>query len=695
MCGICGFTGKEYEQEPVISDMMTRIIHRGPDGGGSFVNDDIAMGFRRLAIIDLDTGDQPMFNEDRSLVITFNGEIYNYRELREELLAKGHCFANKADTEVLLHGYEEWGEQLLDRLRGMFAFVIWDIRKKELFAARDMFGIKPFYYARISGELVYGSEIKSILEYPGYRREVNTEALEQYLSFEYSVLPETFFKGIFKLMPGHFMRWKAGEMTITRYFDPMLTPADAPDASGRPAGRRASQKNRAADQAKKADQAQKAGQAQKLHQAQKLQHAQKLHQAQKAHQAQKEEHVKKEHEALIDRIDETLQESIRYHMVSDVEVASLLSSGVDSSYVACHFHGARTFTVGFDYETYNEIPYAQELSRSLGIENHSKVISTEEYWAELPRIQYYMDEPLADASSAALYFVDREAAERVKVILSGEGSDELFGGYVIYHEPMSLEGYQRLPKSLRKGLAALARRIPGHPKGRGFLLRGAESVEERFIGNANVYSVAQRKKVLRYTTDTAPSDLTRPFYNKVRHLKDTEKMQYIDLNFWLIGDILLKADKMSMAHSLESRVPFLDRGVWECARKIPLSEKVTDRNTKVCFREAAHRCLSDRQAEKKKLGFPVPIRIWLRTDKYYEIVKKEFLSEAAEKFFHTGELVRLLDAHKSGKEDYARHIWVVYMFLLWYREYFTEGGCSVSMADELAIEECRRGRVYR
>ena len=655
MCGICGFTGTEYDQNAVLEDMMTRIIHRGPDGGGSFIDKDIAMGFRRLAIIDLNTGDQPMFNEDRSLVLTFNGEIYNYRELREELLAKGHTFANKSDTEVLLHGYEEWGEQLPDRLRGMFAFVIWDTRKRELFAARDMFGIKPFYYAQIGGQLIYGSEIKSILEYPGYRREVNTEALEQYLSFEYSVLPETFFRGVFKLMPGHFMRWKAGKLTITQYFDPMLTPEDTPDTSDIPASR----KSRKADQGLAAA------------------------------------HAKKRHEDLIDRIDEILQESIRYHMVSDVEVASLLSSGVDSSYVACHFHGARTFTVGFDYETYNEIPYAQELSRTLGIENHSKVISTEEYWAELPRIQYFMDEPLADASSAALYFVDREAAKQVKVILSGEGSDELFGGYVIYHEPMSLARYQRLPKGLRRALAAAARRIPGHPKGRGFLLRGAQSVEERFIGNANVYTVEQRKKVLRHTTDTAPADLTRPFYHKVRHLKDTEKMQYIDLNFWLVGDILLKADKMSMAHSLESRVPFLDRSVWECARKIPLAEKVTDQNTKVCFREAAHRYLSDRQAEKKKLGFPVPIRIWLRTDKYYAIVKKEFLSEAAEKFFHTDELMRILDAHKAGKEDYARHIWTVYMFLLWYREYFTEGGCSVSPDDERAIEAARRERVYR
>ena len=594
MCGICGFTGHNPNSEEVLTRMMNRIIHRGPDGASSYITEQIAFGHRRLSIIDLsDKGTQPMFNEDKTLVCVFNGEIYNYKELREELIGLGHEFNSSCDTEVLLHGYESWGASLLDRLRGMFAFVLYNEKTGELFMARDMFGIKPLYYMEIDHNLVFASEIKSLLEYPAYQREVNLEALEQYLSFEYSVLPETFFKGIYKLMPGHYMTWKEGESHLVRYFDPMLTPAKEP----------------------------------------------------------------MDHDRLLDEIDRTLQDSIHYHMVADVEVASLLSSGVDSSYVACHFGGGRTYTVGFDYEKYNEIPYAKDLSDTLGIKNTGKVISTEEYWEELPRIQYYMDEPLADASASALYFVDRMAADKVKVILSGEGSDELFGGYVIYHEPLSLARYEKLPKGFRKGLASLVKHIPGHPKGKGFILRGSQSVEERFIGNANVYSTEMRNKVLRYPTPNSdPKYLTKPYYDKVKNLKDPEKMQYIDLNFWLIGDILLKADKMSMAHSLESRVPFLDRKVFELARKIPLSEKINDENTKVCFREAAHRYLSDRQASKKKLGFPVPIRIWLRTDKYYDIVKKEFTSPEAEKFFHTDELVKILDAHKSGKEDYARHI---------------------------------------
>ena len=662
MCGICGFTGnitgwnseKNTDTDAalrsrsekntkvrivghpenaegrgqVLTNMMNRIIHRGPDGAGQYIDSGIAMGFRRLSIIDLKGGDQPMATADGSRIITFNGEIYNYRELREDLKIKGHTFLTNSDTEVLLHGYTEYGPRILDRLRGMFAFVIWDARKKELFGARDMFGIKPFYYAEIEGNFVYGSEIKSLLEYPGYDRQVNLQALEQYMSFQYSVLPETFFRGIYRLPAGHYMVWKNGKLRIRRYFDPMLTP--------RPVG------------GKDADHA---------------------------------------HKRLVNRIDRAVQESIKYHMVSDVEVASLLSSGVDSSYVAANFGGAKTFTVGFDYETYNEIPYAEALSKEVGIENYSKIISTKEYWEEFPRIQYFMDEPLADASAAALYFVDREASKHVKVILSGEGSDELFGGYVIYHEPLSLGAYQKIPQGLRRAAAKIVSMIPGHPKGKGFIMRGSKSVEERFIGNANVFTVKQRNKVLRYTSPHSdPKFVTAPFYRRVKGLTDTEKMQYIDLNFWLQGDILLKADKMSMAHGLESRVPFLDRGVYMVAKDLPLEEKISDTNTKTAFREAAHRYMPAAAAEKKKLGFPVPIRIWLRQDKYYEIVKEAFCSKEAELFFHTDELMKLLNAHRAGKEDYSRHIWNVYTFLVWYRQYFVPGACAVSVDDELAME---------
>lgn len=608
MCGFCGFTGDLDDKETCLTNMMNKIIHRGPDSAGMHIDNHVAMGFRRLSIIDLDFGSQPMYNEDKSIVITFNGEIYNHQILREELIAKGHVFSNNADTEVLIHAYEEYGPDMLTKLRGMFGFVIWDSNKNELFGARDYFGIKPFYYANVDGNLVYGSEIKSILEYPGYKKEMNENALENYLTFQYSVLPETFFKGIYKLMPAHYFIFKDGKMEITRYWEPKF------DA---------------------------------------------------------DENITMEE--LVNKIDDAMQDSVKSHKISDVEVGSFLSSGVDSSYVAASFHGDKTFTVGFDYEKYNEIDYAKKLSEKIKIDNYSKLITTEEYWDVLPKIQYQMDEPLADPSAVALYFVSQTAAKHVKVALSGEGADEFFGGYNIYHEPFSLAPMKKLPKPLRKAMAGIAKTIPFKFKGKNFLIRASKDVEERFIGNAFMFNVKEREKILKNPTGKYPfTKLTKPFYDKVADKDDVTKMQYIDIHFWLIGDILLKADKMSMAHSLEVRVPFLDKEVFDVARKIPTRFKVTDKNTKVAMREAAHRYLPDMVAEKKKLGFPVPIRIWLKEDKYYNIVKEAFTSKAAAKFFQVNEIVKLLDRHRAGKEDNSRKVWTIFMFLVWYKEFFGE-----------------------
>ena len=609
MCGFVGFTGGLAQREEVLQEMMDAIIHRGPDSAGTYIDDDIALGFRRLSIIDLDSGSQPMYNENRDMVIVFNGEIYNYKELRDELIKKGHVFANNADTEVLIHGYEEYGEELLTKLRGMFAFVIWDSKKKKLFAARDFFGIKPFYYALVDGQLVFASEIKSILKYTPYKKEMNRDALENYLTFQYSVLPETFFKGIYKLMPSHCLTFENGRLDIKRYWEPVFEPDEN---TGLP--------------------------------------------------------------EMVDRIDSAMQDSIKMHKVSDVEVGSFLSSGVDSSYVAACFNGDKTFTVGFDYEKYNEIDYAKSLSEKIKIDNYSKLISTDEYWNILPTVQYHMDEPLADPSAVALYFVSKTAAEHVKVSLSGEGADEFFGGYNIYREPFSLRPITRLPRPIRKFLGACASAIPFRVKGKNYLIRGSKDVEERFIGNAFLFNEKDREKILRNPSGRYNHrELTKPYYDKVKNLDDTTKMQYIDIHFWLIGDILLKADKMSMANSLEVRVPFLDRKVFEVARHVPLKYKVTKENTKFAMRQAAHRYLPDMVAEKKKLGFPVPIRIWLRDDKYYNIVKEAFTSKAAEEFFKTDEIVKLLDGHKDGKADNSRKIWAIYMFLVWHKRFFEDG----------------------
>lgn len=617
MCGISGFTGKikgraDEERKDILIKMMDKIAHRGPDQAGTYIDDEAALGFRRLSIIDLDHGLQPMFNETKDIAIVFNGEIYNHKELREELTEKGHVFANNADTEVLVHGYEEYGTELLYRLRGMFAFMIYDMKKKLFFGARDFFGIKPFYYTKTkNGNLVFCSEIKGILEFPDVPKKVNEAALEQYMSFQYSVLPETFFKGIYKLPAGHYMIYKDGELDVHRYFDPTMEPAKQSDIAIE--------------------------------------------------------------DAVMD-IESMVHETVDAHMIADVEVGSLLSSGVDSSYVVSEFPGKKTFTVGFldKKSKYNEIGYAERLVKELGKENYSKNIDSDEYFNAIPKVMYHMDEPLADPSCVALYFVDKLASEQLKVVLSGEGADEFFGGYNIYHEPISLRMFKYIPKFIKKPVGALMKKMPDF-KGRDFLIRGSKSVEERFIGNANMFSVEEREKLLKTKlTHVKPSQIVESCYKHCKHLDDIAKMQYIDINFWLQGDILLKADKMSMAHSLESRVPFVDINVFDYTKKLPIDYRCNKKATKYAFRIAAKRHIPEATANKKKLGFPVPIRVWLKEDKYYNKVKSAFTSEVARKYFEVDRIMALLDDHREGKTDNSRKIWTIYVFLVWYDVYFGE-----------------------
>ena len=607
MCGFTGFTGNIPNKEKIIKNMMNRIIHRGPDSEGIHTDENVTLGFRRLSIIGIENGSQPMYNEDGSVVIVFNGEIYNYKEIKSTLIQKGHIFKTETDTEVLVHLYEEKGMDMINDLRGMFAFVIYDFNNKELYAVRDFFGIKPFYYSIINQNLIFGSEIKSFLEYPEFKKEVNEVALENYLSFQYSVLEETFFKGVFKLMPGHYLKFKNGKIDIKRYFEPMFNPQKA-----------------------------------------NLQDS-------------------------IKEVDDILQNSINAHKISDVEVGSFLSSGVDSSYVAANFKGDKTFTVGFDYEQYNEIDYAKDLSKRVGIENFNKTISKDEYWDTIKKVQYHMDEPLADPSAIALYFVSNLASKHVKVALSGEGADEFFGGYNIYKEPFDISFLTILPKSFRKFLAKCVSLIPFSFKGKNLLIRASKDVEERFIGNANMFSKEERESILKNPSGKySPTEITKPYYQQVKHLDDVTKMQYIDLNLWLVGDILLKADKMSMANSLEVRVPFLDKEVFKVASKIQSDYRVNKQATKYIFRMASKDYLPELVSSKKKLGFPVPIRVWLKEDKYYNIVKDAFCSDSAKKYFNTDKILDYLENHKLGKGDFSRKIWTIYMFLVWHNEYFKE-----------------------
>ncbi len=610
MCGICGFIGDTAEKEQVLERMMRAIRHRGPDDSDAYVSRQAALGFQRLSIIDLNTGMQPMYNETGSKVLVFNGEIYNYRELRETLIQKGHVFQNASDSEVLLHGYEEYGRELLDKVRGMFAFAIWDEEKEELFAARDFFGIKPFYYTQVDGKLVFASEIKSILEYPGYERRVNEAALEQYLSFQHSALPETFFAGIYQLLPGHYLTWKEQKLTVQRYFDPTLQPAKSGDLK-----------------------------------------------------------------ESIQKIQEILKKSVKRHLVSDVKVASFLSGGIDSGLLLAISGCDETFTVGFQNEgnLYDETTRAKELADKLGIVNNCKYITREEFEEALPKAIYYRDEPLGDASAVALYFLSQEASKHVKVVLSGEGSDELFGGYNIYLEPDMLRYIQWLPKGIRKGLAALAKKLPRHMKGRSYLMRGALSLPERYIGNAYIFHQEEKERLLKRRPTLPPDQLLAQVYESIRHLSDSDQMQSIDLKYWLPGDILKKADRMSMAHSLEVRVPFLDRDVFEVTRALPSRMKFHKGVTKYALREASRDFLPNQVSDRRKLGFPIPIRNWLKEDAWYERVRELFTGTAADTYFNREYLLGLLEEHRAGLEDNSRKIWTVYIFLLWHQIYFEKG----------------------
>ncbi|WP_195237087.1 asparagine synthase (glutamine-hydrolyzing) [Romboutsia sp. 1001285H_161024_C4] len=608
MCGFVGFIDKNSDKENILNNMLEAIVHRGPDEMGTFINEDIALGFRRLSIIGVDNGLQPLYNEDNSLVLVFNGEIYNYKELRDELIEKGHIFKTQTDSEVLIHAYEEFGKFMVKKLRGMFAFSIWDKKAKTLFAARDPFGIKPFYYSRIDNDkLLFGSEIKSFLAYKDFKKEVNKEALKPYLTFQYSVLDETFFKGVYKLKPGHYMIYKNGELKIREYFDVEF----------------------------------------------------------KNEEISLDESIK--------RIENVVAESVDIHKNSEVPVGSFLSGGVDSSYITASLMPAKTFSVGFEEDNFNESGLAKDLSDMLEIKNIQKLLTSEECFENLSTILYHMDEPQSNPSCIPLYFLSKLAREHVTVVLSGEGADEIFGGYEWYDDDDRLKKYKKLPSFIRKPLAMTAKKLP-YFKGRTTIIRGGSKVEDYFIGQAFIFEEKEANSILKPNYKNAPSikDITKPIYDKVSHMDDLTKKQYLDLKLWLAGDILLKADKMSMAHSLELRVPFLDIEVMKVGETIPPKYRVNNGTTKLALREAAKNKLPDAWAKREKKGFPVPIRHWFKEERYYNTIKESFTSDYANEFFNTNEIVKLLDDHFNGKTNNARKIYTIYTFLVWYKRFFID-----------------------
>lgn len=612
MCGFAGYIHNygTFDKEEVIHKMADRIKHRGPDDAHYYIDDGIALGFRRLSIIDLEGGRQPILNEDGSLVLLFNGEIYNYQELREELIKAGHVFTTKTDSETILHGYEEYGKKILDRLRGMFAFIIWNKNTKELFGARDIFGIKPFYYYKKGKEFMFGSEIKSFLSHPNFEKELDEDMIPLYLSYEYSPDERTIFKNVFKLPGAHCFTYKNGELKVERYYKIEYKIEDD-----------------------------------------------------------------KSLEYWEDAITKEFTESVSMHQIADVEVGCFLSSGVDSSYVVKEISKGtkkvKTFSVGYEEEKYSELPHAQDFSNVIGVPNIANKVSADEFFDAVPEIQYYMDEPLPNPSEIPLYFLAKNARRYVKVVLSGEGADELFGGYPMYLAGGHFDHYShKVPRPVRKVLGTVAKHCPNF-KGKNFLVRGAMEPYQRFMRANYVFQSAERQKFLkRPIASKVPEEYSKRYFDEVSNLDEPTQLQYVDMHTWMIYDILLKADRMSMANSLELRVPFLDKKMLELSTRIPSRYRAANETTKIALRGAAIKQLPERTANKKKLGFPVPLNDWLREDKYYNKVKAAFQSDIAEKFFVTSELMKLLDDHKSGKALNMQKIWSFYTFILWYEQFF-------------------------
>lgn len=606
MCGIAGYVSKKKPTKKIVKKMTDRIAHRGPDSEGFYVDEKCALGHRRLSIIDLSaTGNQPIYNENKDIVIVYNGEIYNYVELRDELKKKKHKFYTSTDTEVLVHGYEEWGRNLPKKLRGMYAFAIWDKKKEELFLARDEWGIKPLYYYHKGETFLFASEIKAFLDHPDFQKEFNENILAAYLCFNSTPTEETFFKNVYRVEPGHSLLYKKGKIKIERFFK------------------------------------------------------------------MKFEETNKKEEEIIKEIDRAMKNSVKYHEIADVEVGSFLSSGIDSSYLVSIAKPDKTYTVGYDNPKYDEIAYAKDLTSKLHIANKAKKITKEEYIKNFPKIMYHMDEPLSDPSAIALYFVAEIASKDVKVVMSGEGADEFFGGYNTYKEEIDQAWYMKIPFPIRRLASCIAGILP-EVRGFNFVYRRGKKIEDYNIGLGRIFRDEEARRLVKPKNQVHTKDIVAPFYQEYKENSNLVKRQVIDYYFWLVKDFLHAVDRNTMMFGLEARTPFLDKEVYEVARKLPVSAKINKQTTKPALRAAAKMVIPNESYKKKKLGFPVPLREWMREEDLYLEIKEKFNSSIAEKYFDIKRINKLLEQHKSGKKDCYKKVWTIYTFIIWYQQFFEE-----------------------
>lgn len=599
-----------------IEGALPCMRHRGPDAAGTWHDEQAVFGFNRLSIIDLEHSHQPLrwgpADNPERYAMTFNGEIYNYIELREELETAGYTFNTSGDGEPIVVGYHHWGADVVEHLRGMFGIVIWDTESQTMFAARDQFGIKPLFYATTDAGTVFASEKKSILamaEDIGLDLELDRRAIEHYVDLQYVPEPESLHAAIRRVESGCTVTLKpGGEVISKRYFRPQFP-------------------------------------------------VQKV--------------TKGNEQELFDRIARALEDSVEKHMRADVTVGSFLSGGIDSTAIATlakrHNPDLLTFTTGFEREGYSEVDVAAESAEAIGVEHIVKIVSPEEYANAIPKIMWYLDDPVADPSLVPLFFVAQEARKHVKVVLSGEGADELFGGYTIYKEPLSLAPFEKIPSPLRKGLGQLSRVLPEGMKGKSLLERGSMTMEERYYGNARSFNFEQMQRVIPWAKpEWDHKEVTAPIYAQSRHMDPVARMQHLDLFTWMRGDILVKADKINMANSLELRVPFLDKEVFKVAETIPHDLKIANGTTKYALRKAMEQIVPAHVLHRKKLGFPVPMRHWLAGDELFGWAQDTINESQTDDIFNKTAVMEMLKEHRDGISDHSRRLWTVLAFMVWH-----------------------------
>ncbi|RSN32973.1 asparagine synthase (glutamine-hydrolyzing) [Amycolatopsis sp. WAC 04169] len=623
MCGllglICSTEADAASARDAVDAAMRCQRHRGPDEHDTWADAEVVYGFNRLAFIDVDHAHQPLVwgppEAPERYTLNFNGEIYNYKELRDELAAgHGAKFATEGDGEAIVAAYHYLGDEAVEKLRGMFAFLIWDSQEKVVFGARDPFGIKPLFYSAGPGKVAFSSEKKSLLELSGVlgvQDELDKTALQHYLVLQYVPEPESMHTGIRRVESGTSFRVvPGGDVRFTRYFHPTF--------NAKPVNSQA------------------------------------------------------EADELYERIADVMRDSVGKHMISDpdVTVGAFLSGGIDSTATATlakeHNPNLIAFTTGFEREGYSEVDVAAESAAAIGVKHVVRTVSADEMMEALPLIVWYLDDPVADPALVPLWFIAREARKHVKAVLSGEGADELFCGYTIYNEPISLAPFEKIPGGMRKIIGKVSTKIPEGTRGKDLLRRGALPLEDRYYGNARNFRDDQLRKVLRtYEDGIGFKDVTAPWYKISENWDPVARMQHVDLYTWLRGDILVKADKVTMANSLELRVPFLDAEVFKVASTIPLDQKLAHGTTKYALRQALAKIIPGHVLNRRKLGFPVPIRLWLRNE-MYDWAKGIISDSQTDALLDKKAVLALLEEHKAGQLDRSRQLWALLVFMLWH-----------------------------